>query len=68
MQSELSDDCLKFLTKIKTHRDKATFEQLTIGQRTQAKCQSFMEMLQLKRKNKIDISKLNIILAILMMF
>ena len=58
-ESEISEGCLKMMSKIQKELNKKediAFKKLTTGQSKTAKCQSFLEILQLKRKNKIDLS------------
>lgn len=59
-ESEISEKCkfmLQRLQKELSKKQSVEFDNLTVGQNKSAKCKSFMELLHLKRKNKIDLGK-----------
>jgi len=61
IESEISENCQKMMSRIQKElykKDNISFNKLTKGQQKSGKWKSFIELLHLKRKNKIDLSKL----------
>lgn len=58
--TEISDNCQKMMSRLQKElnkKDKIGFKKLTQGQSKATKCQSFLELLHLKRKDLIDLRK-----------